>query len=145
MAKPAIALSAPPVLYAGGDHQVEIEITPEEALKVDYVEARVMGRQGWEVGSGKSRVTHRVVYPTLVTRFMDQGVLPAGRQQFAMRFQLPLDLPPSHSIDPGRPERPRNPVLPVCRQCSQLRSPKANAPNRSQPKIAMDVMGRLCE
>ena len=101
MAKPAIALSAPPVLYAGGDHQVEIEITPEEALKVDYVEARVIGRQGWEVGSGKSRVSHRVVYPTLLTRFMGQGVLPAGRQQFSMRFQLPHDLPPSHSIDPA--------------------------------------------
>ena len=101
MAKPAIALSSPAVFYAGGDHQIGIEITPSEALRVDYVEARVVGRQGWEVGSGKSRVSHRVVYPMLVTRFMDRGSLPAGATRFVMRFVLPRDLPPSHSIDPA--------------------------------------------
>lgn len=101
MAKPAIGLSAPSVLFAGGTHQVGFEITLEEQLRVDYIEARLVGRQGWEVGSGKSRVAHRVTYPTLVSRFMGQGTLPAGATRFAMTVQLPRDLPPSHEISPA--------------------------------------------
>jgi hypothetical protein len=101
VAKPAIALSAPTMLYAGQQHHVEIELTPQEAIRVDYVEARVIGKQGWETGSGKSRVSHAVVYPRLETRFMDRGVLPAGPTRFAMEFALPRDTAPSHQIDPA--------------------------------------------
>jgi hypothetical protein len=101
VAKPLIGLSSPSVLYAGGAHQLGFEITLEEELRVDYVEAKLVGRQGWEVGSGKSRVSHRVTYPTLVSRFMNQGFLTKGANRFTMQFQLPRDMPPSHEISPA--------------------------------------------
>jgi len=101
VAKPAIAVSAPTVVFAGQETHVEIELTPEQALQVDYVEARVLGKQGWEVGSGKSRVAHELIYPQLETRLMDRGVMPAGPTRFAMKFAIPRDLPPSHQLDPA--------------------------------------------
>lgn len=101
MTKPIIGLSSPSVLFAGGTHQLGFEVALENELKVDYVEAKLVGRQGWEVGSGKSRVSHRVTYPSLVSRFMEQGTLPAGSNRFAMKVQLPRDMPPSHDISPA--------------------------------------------
>ncbi|MBA2538088.1 MAG: hypothetical protein H0V17_00510, partial [Deltaproteobacteria bacterium] len=101
MAKPAIAVSVPTVVFAGQEAHVEIELTPEQALQVDYVEARLIGKQGWEVGSGKSRVSHELIYPRLETRLMDRGVMPAGPTRFAMKFAVPRDLPPSHQVDPA--------------------------------------------
>ncbi len=101
MAKPVIMLSGPPILFAGGKHEIGIEITAEEALKLDYVEAELLARQGWAVGAGKSRVTHRIIYPRLVSRLMGQGVMAAGPNRFTMAFRLPSDLPPTHQTEPA--------------------------------------------
>lgn len=88
-------------MFAGGTHQIGFEITLEEELRVDYVEAKLIGLQGWEVGSGKSKVSHRATYPSLVSRFLGRGTLPAGATRFAMTAQLPRDMPPSHDISPA--------------------------------------------
>lgn len=101
MAKPEVEVSGPSVVYAGGSHQLEFEITAEDEIRVDYVEARVVGRQGWEVGGGNSRVTRRVTLPSLVSRFMGRGTLPAGKTRFTMQFQLPRDMAPTHQIAPA--------------------------------------------
>lgn len=101
MPKPAIALHAPAVLFVGQQHRIEIELTPESDMRVDYIEARLFGNQGWEVGSGKSRVTHEAVFPRLISRLMERGVLPARSNRFAVQFELPYGVAPTHSIDPA--------------------------------------------
>jgi len=101
VAKPAIVLHAPPALFVGQEHVLEVELTPESDMRVDYIEARLFGKQGWEVGAGKSRVAHDVIIPRLVSRFMDRGVLPARTNRFGMKFTLPPGAAPSHAIDPA--------------------------------------------
>ncbi len=101
MAKPAIALRAPPALFVGQQHTIEVELEPEADMKVDFVEARMWGRQGWEIGSGKHQVTHRVAFPKLVSRFMDRGILPAKKNRFAIQLTVPPGVAPTHQIDPA--------------------------------------------
>lgn len=92
----------PPAFVVGREYVVPIEITAEKATKVDSIEATLDGRQGWVVGSGKSRVAHEVKFPTLVTTLMGEGELPAGTaRQFSMRFTLPPGTAPSHGVAPA--------------------------------------------
>jgi hypothetical protein len=101
VARPKLALFAPQTLFAGAEHVIEFELTPDQAMTVDYIEARLLGKQGWQVGSGKSKVANDVVYPTLNVRLMERGVLPPAATRFAVRFTLPRDVAPTHDIDPA--------------------------------------------
>lgn len=102
MAKPDVQISAPTRLIVGHEVAIEIDVTAERETKVDFIEAAIEGRQGWSVGSGKSQVSHRTVFPKLVSQLMGPGILPAAATtRFAMRFQLPPGTAPSHDIDPA--------------------------------------------
>ena len=69
-------LSASPTLIVGDRSPIEIDIVTTDETKIEYIDARIRGDQGWSVGSGKSRVTQRVHFPELTTRLMGEGVLP---------------------------------------------------------------------
>jgi hypothetical protein len=101
VARPKLALFAPPVLFAGHEHVIEFEVTPDQPISVDYVEMRLVGTQGWELGSGKSKVSEELDYPWLDVRLMERGVLPAQPSRFSLRFTLPRDTAPTHEIDPA--------------------------------------------
>jgi hypothetical protein len=102
VAKPEIQISAPTTLVVGERCVIEFDVTVEKETKLEFLEARIEGQQGWAVGSGKSRVTHRVKYPQLVSRLMGEGVLPAATTtRFSTSFVLPLGTPPSHEISPA--------------------------------------------
>jgi hypothetical protein len=98
---PEVEVFAPTTLFAGREASVEVVITAEEATKIDYVDVRLTGHQGWRIGSGKHAVTQRAKYPELVARVREKGELPAGATRVRTSFPLPHDMPPSHSVSPA--------------------------------------------
>jgi len=98
---PKVSVFAPGTVFVGNQCTTELEVVAGAETKIDFVDARVVGNQGWAVGSGKSRVTQRVTFPDMRQRLMEAGMLPAGTTRLAMQFTLPPGTPPSHGIDPA--------------------------------------------
>lgn len=102
MARPEVTISAPDPLFVGRELAIEVDITAPNETKVDFIEARLQGEQGWTVGSGKSQITQRLTYPRLGQQLMGPGVLPAGTTtRFVARYILPHGTPPTHEIGPA--------------------------------------------
>lgn len=103
MAKPDVQIGAPTRLVIGRPTEIEIVVTAPTRTRVDYIEARIEGRQGWTVGSGKHRVSARDRYPLLITRLLDgPAELAAGEvRRFTMPFTLPGGTAPTHDLDPA--------------------------------------------
>lgn len=97
MSLPPIRLFPLPPLFAGLQYHLDFEVVLAAEEKIDYIEVKLSGRQGWTVGSGKSSVSHHVRYPDLVARVFGRGVLPAGTHRFSVPFSLPPDMPPTHA------------------------------------------------
>jgi hypothetical protein len=98
---PEVEVFAPTTLFTGRQVTVEIVITANEATKIEYVDARLTGHQGWTIGSGKSEVTERGRYPELYARLREEGELPAGTSRYRATFELPRGMPPSHALAPA--------------------------------------------
>ncbi len=99
MARPDVTISAPDPLFVGRDLAIEVNITTTKETKIEYIEARLEGDQGWAVGSGKSRVSMRILYPKLTQQLMGPGVLPAATTtRFVARYALPEGTPPTHEV-----------------------------------------------
>lgn len=99
MAKPDVTISAPDPLFLGTPVTIDITITAPTETKVDFIDARLTGDQGWKVGSGKSQVTMRMKWPKLEARLMGPGVLGAATiTKLSARFDLPSDVPPTHEV-----------------------------------------------
>ncbi len=99
MARPDVTISAPDPLFVGHDLSIEINITANKETKIELIEARLEGEQGWAIGSGKSRVSMKVVDPRLAQNLMGPGVLPAATTtRFVARFALPHGTPPTHEV-----------------------------------------------
>lgn len=99
MAKPVVTISAPDPLFVGEPVTIDIQIVAGKETKVDFISAKLLGDQGWKIGTGKSQVTHRFLWPELDTRLMDEGVLQAGSTtNLQARFALHPDVPPTHEI-----------------------------------------------
>jgi hypothetical protein len=88
-------------LFVGHDVTVEIVIDAEDDTKVEYIDARLTGKQGWRIGSGKHAITARAEFPALVARLRDEGVLPGGKSSYRASFRLPPGMPPSHAVSPA--------------------------------------------
>ena len=102
MARPDVSISAPTVLVVGQTCLIEIDVLPEKALKIEFIDATLTCDQGWQVGSGKNQVSYRLKVPNLVHRVMEEGVLDAGTTtRFTARFALPPGTPPTHAISPA--------------------------------------------
>jgi hypothetical protein len=102
VAKPKVEIAAPAALFVGQPHAIEIVVTTEAETKIEHITARLIGEQGWSIGSGKSRVTRHIKFPELETQLAGPGVLAAGTTtRFATRFTLPWGTPPIHSRAPA--------------------------------------------
>jgi len=102
MKKPEVSIQASPVLVSGARCPIDIDVTAHDETRVEFIRARILGEQGWAVGSGKSRVTHRLCHPQLETELMGEGVLAAGSvTRFSTAFVLPAGTPPTHELDPA--------------------------------------------
>ena len=99
MARPEVTISAPDPLFVGREISIEVNVTTTKETKIEYIEARLDGAQGWAVGSGKSRVSRGLMYPKLRQELMGPGVLPAATTtRFVARFILPNGTPPTHEV-----------------------------------------------
>jgi len=98
---PEVEIRAPSILFVGRPIEIAVDITARDATKIEFVDAKITGTQGWRVGFGKSAVTHRVEYPRLVARLVEEGVLPEGVTRLSTRLTLPPDMPPSHELAPA--------------------------------------------
>ncbi|MEO8703015.1 MAG: hypothetical protein ABI867_23415 [Kofleriaceae bacterium] len=102
MAKPKVEIVAPTALFVGQTHPIEVVVTADGETKIEFIDARLIGEQGWSIGSGKSRVTQHVKFPELVARLMGSGALVAGSTtRFATRFTIPYGTPPNHARAPA--------------------------------------------
>jgi hypothetical protein len=98
---PKVVIFSPRTLLVGRPYDVEVVITAEEPLDIDFVDARIEGEQGWAVGSGKSRTSRRELFPQLAIRLAEASTLPAGETRLRARFTLPPGTPPSHDVRPA--------------------------------------------
>lgn len=100
-AAPKVEVFAPSALVVGEPAMIRVEVTAADETKIDFIDVKARGRQGWEVGSGKSSVSMRAVFPELVARVHDGGVLAAGTSRFTAQFTLPRGTAPSHAAAPA--------------------------------------------
>jgi hypothetical protein len=96
-----VEVYSPTTLFVGEQATVEIVIDAEDATKVEYIDAHLTGKQGWNIGSGKNAVTARAEFPALVARLRGEGVLPGGKSSYRAAFRLPHGMPPSHALSPA--------------------------------------------
>ena len=102
MARPEVSISATNPMFVGREVVVEIDVTTTKETKVDFINTRLVGDQGWSIGSGDSKISYSVDYPRLEFQVMGPGVLPAGTTtRFSARYILPQGTPPTHEIAPG--------------------------------------------
>lgn len=102
VARPDVSISASPALVSGVRCPIDVDITVRGDTKVDFIRARLVGEQGWAMGSGQSRVRVRDEWPKLETELMGPGLLPAGTTtRFSTAFELPESTPPTHEIAPA--------------------------------------------
>ena len=92
---------APTTWFVGQDAVIEIEVIAKEETKIDFIDVRGTGKQGWAIGGGDSRIVEQAKFPELAARVMEAGVLPAGSSRYATRFHLPIGCAPSHALDPA--------------------------------------------
>lgn len=98
---PDVTIHGPTAVFAGREVQIGVEVTAKESTKVDYIEVRVLGKEGWTIGSGKHQISQRLTFPDLIARVMEAGTLPVGTSRFDARFALPINVPPSHALTPA--------------------------------------------
>ncbi|MBS1121611.1 MAG: hypothetical protein H6Q90_3839 [Deltaproteobacteria bacterium] len=90
------------MLFVGKPCTLEIDVTVGKETKLEYLWARLVGHQGWAIGSGDSHVSQRMKFPELICHLMGEGILPAGSTtRFAAQFTLPPGTPPSHELRPA--------------------------------------------
>src|SRR3954462_13230771 len=98
---PRVELRVPGIIFLGQRATLQIEVTAKEATKIDFIKVRIQGRQGWEVGSGKSSVSHAATYPNLEIRLAGPGTLEPGTVEYQATFTLPADAAPTHDQSPA--------------------------------------------
>ncbi len=98
---PDVQVFAPTTWFAGQSVVIEIEVVAKDETKIDFIDIRATGKQGWAIGSGDSRVVQRASFPELSARVAEAGVLPTGKTRYAARFSLPFGTAPSHKLDPA--------------------------------------------
>ncbi len=99
--RPKVEILAPAACFAGQPTTVELRVIAEQETTIDFIDARIVGLQGWKIGSGKNQIRHEQKYPDLVVRLAGQLVLPVGTSRFTTTFTLPADMPPTHRLTPA--------------------------------------------
>ncbi len=102
MSKPTVQLFLPQMVQIGVPFRAECEVSSEDPAKIEFIDVRILGTQGWVVGSGKSRVTERKRLPDLTARVMGEGAFAAGEQRrFAVELTIPEGAAPTHDTPPA--------------------------------------------
>lgn len=102
MSKPTVQLFLPQMVQIGVPFRAECEVSSEDPAKIEFIDVRVLGTQGWAVGSGKSRVTERKRLPDQTARVMGEGAFAAGEQRrFAIELTIPAGAAPTHDTAPA--------------------------------------------
>lgn len=101
MAKPTVRIERPAALTVGEEHAIGVEVTTDRPTRVDWIDARLEGQQGWAIGGGKSRVAVDTAFPSLTVRLMEAGELPTGVSRFTTNVRLRPGTAPSHDLDPA--------------------------------------------
>ncbi len=79
-----------------------VELTAPRETKVEYIDVRVRGRQGWATGAAEASRHFGVDLPSLEKRVMDKGILEEGKRSFPLSFTLPRGTAPSHTLSPAQ-------------------------------------------
>ncbi len=90
-----------PVFFGGVAARVGLELVADKETKVDFVDVRVRSHQGWSVGNGKSRISHRTVQDITHQRFRSVQSLPVGTTRLELELVVPWGVPPSHDVAPA--------------------------------------------
>src|SRR5262245_4830673 len=102
MKKPEVSIHAWPWLVSGLQCPFDIEVTAHDETRVDFIRARLVCEQGWDLGSDGSRMSVRRRDPVLEAELMGPGVLPTDSvTRFSTTFMLPAATPPTHTIEPA--------------------------------------------
>lgn len=102
MKKPEVSIIAPATLVSGTECPIDIDVAAHGETKVDFIRARLVGEQGWSIGSGSARVSVQVRHLERESELMGKGVLPAGSvTRFSTTFMIPSRTPPTHEIAPA--------------------------------------------
>ncbi|MBA3395956.1 MAG: hypothetical protein H0T89_25215 [Deltaproteobacteria bacterium] len=100
-ARPQIEVFAPTTIVVGRPALIQVVVTAAEETKIEHIALHARGKQGWVVGSGKSRVAHDTQFPALVARLMEAGVLAEGATRFSTSITVPAGTAPTHAMDPA--------------------------------------------
>ena len=98
---PDVEVYAPTIWFVGQDAVIEVDVIAKQETKVDFIDVRGTGKQGWEIGGGDSRTATQTSFPQLAARVMGAGTLPAGKTRYGARFKLPAGTAPSHQLAPA--------------------------------------------
>lgn len=102
VAKPRVRILARRPVVVGEPCELTVEVTAEDEARVDFIDVRLEGRQGWAIGGGKNRVSAEASFPELAMRVMGAGTLAAGSTTaFDVRFTAPPGTAPSHEVSPA--------------------------------------------
>ena len=100
-AAPEVKLHAPPAWFSGELVSVEVEVIAKAETKIEHVAIRLVAKEGWSIGSGKSRVSSTATTFEQTVTLVGAGKLAAGTTKFQARIGFPADTPPSHVVEPA--------------------------------------------
>jgi hypothetical protein len=99
--QPDVIVRTPTAVYVGERTMIEVVVEAAKETKVEFIDVKIRGVQGWERGSGDSSYGQTATFPTLAKRVADEGVLTVGTHTYSVAFTLPPGTAPSHRIRPA--------------------------------------------
>jgi hypothetical protein len=78
-----------------------VDLTADRPTKVDRIDVRIIGHQGWRVSNGKTTTGFERDVPTLGKELCGPTELAVGTRTFPLLFRLPTGTAPSHAISPA--------------------------------------------
>jgi hypothetical protein len=99
--QPDVIVRTPTAVYIGERAVIEVVVEATKETKVDFIDVKIRGVQGWLRGAAESSYGQTATFPTLGKRLADEGVLTVGTHSFSVSFTLPPGTAPSHRIRPA--------------------------------------------
>jgi hypothetical protein len=88
-------------LFVDEPVQATIIVTTDRAIRIDFIDVKVRGRQGWLISTGESSSGIRRDVPSLALRLVGEGELSLGEHRFPVSFELPPPTAPTHELRPA--------------------------------------------
>lgn len=94
--RPVISLLVDREIVVGGSHQATVVVDARREVPIDWLRITLRGAERGTVGAGEHQTTKRLDFLNLQAELAGARVLPAGRAEFPVRFDLPDTAPPSY-------------------------------------------------